>query len=470
MRVPEIEFFGLRFSANGVKPAPAEVEALQKMSPSKNAMEVRSLLGMAQYSAQFIPRFAEITAPLRMLTHKNIKWKWTREEQKSFEVLQNALSHESVLGYYEVGSETKLKVDAGPNGLGLIILQKKEGNEWKPIECASRSLTETEKRYLQLEKEALAIRSACERCCVYLIGSNFIVETDHKPLVPLFNNPNSRPPLRIERWLLYLQQFQFTLRYCPGSENAADYLSRHAIPVASDQEKDSKRIVHQIIVNTIPKSITLEEMQEATAIDLELCKLAQYIQEGKARECKQDPLTSQFNGVFSELSFIDGLILRGSRIVVPQELRRRLLDICHEGHLGVVKSKQLLRSKVWFPGIDKSVEDMILNCLPCQACTRKTVREPLHMSSLPKGPWVEVSADTCGPFPTREYVLVVLDAYSRYPEIEIVKTINTATFALERIFATLTAYRKRSKPITAHRSKVKSLQNFRKKKDFLIEE
>ncbi len=440
-RVPEIEFYGLQFSANGVKPAPAKVEALQKMSPPKNATEVRSLLGMAQYSAQFIPRFAEITAPLRMLTHKNMKWKWTREEQKSFEALQSALSDESVLGYYEVGSETKLKVDAGPNGLGLILLQKKERNEWKPIECSSRSLTETEKRYSQLEKEALAIRWACERCYVYLIGSNFIVETDHKPLVPLFNNPNSRPPLRIERWLLYLQQFQFTLRYCPGSENAADYLSRHAIPVASDQEKDSKRrndIVHQIIVNTIPKSITLEEMQEATAIDLELGKLAQYIQEGKARECKQDPLTSQFNGVFSELSFIDGLILRGSRIVVPQQLRRRVLDICHEGHLGVVKSKQLLRSKVWFPGIDKSIEDMISNCLPCQACTRKTVREPLQTSSLPKGPWVEVSADICGPFPTGEYVLVALDAYSRYPEIEIVKTINTATitFALERIFAT----------------------------------
>ena len=191
-------------------------------------------------------------------------------------------------------------------------------------------------------------------------------------------------------------------------------------------------------MNTIPKSITLEEMQEATAIDLELGKLAQYIQEGKARECKQDPLTSQFNGVFSELSFIDGLILRGSKIVVPQQLRRRVLDICHEGHLGAVKSKQLLRSKVWFPGIDKSIEDMISNCLPCQACTRKTVREPLQMSSLPKGPWVEVSADICGPFPTGEYVLVVLDAYSRYPEIEIVKKINTATitFALERIFAT----------------------------------
>ena len=124
--MPEIQFYGLVFSAEGVKPAPARVEALKTMSPPKNAAEVRSLLGMAQYSAQFIPRFSEITAPLRMLTHKDYKWKWLSEEQQSFEALRSASSCESVLGYYEVDRETKLKVDAGLNGLGLVLLQKKK--------------------------------------------------------------------------------------------------------------------------------------------------------------------------------------------------------------------------------------------------------------------------------------------------------------------------------------------------------
>ena len=108
----------------------------------------------------------------------------------------NALSSDAVIGYYEIGRETKLKVDAGPNGLGVILLQKKEENRWQRVECASRSLTE--KWYLQLEKEALAVRWAYERCYMYLIGSTFVVETDHKALLPLFNNPNSFLPLRIE--------------------------------------------------------------------------------------------------------------------------------------------------------------------------------------------------------------------------------------------------------------------------------
>ena len=122
----------------------------------------------------------------RFLTHKNADWKWTSHEQDSFEVLQNALSSDAVIGYYEIGRETKLKVDAGPNGLGLILLQKKEENRWQPVECARRSQTETAKRYSQLEREALAVRWACERCYMYLIGSTFVVETDHKPLLPLF--------------------------------------------------------------------------------------------------------------------------------------------------------------------------------------------------------------------------------------------------------------------------------------------
>ena len=85
-------------------------------------------------------------------------------------------------------------------------MQKKPQGR-KAVECASRSLTEVEKRYPQIDREALAIRWACERCYKYLIGSSFIIETDHQPLLPLFNNPHSRPPMRIERWLLYQQQF-----------------------------------------------------------------------------------------------------------------------------------------------------------------------------------------------------------------------------------------------------------------------
>ena len=156
-RLPQIEFFSFVFSKDGMKPSLSKVEALKQMNPPKNVSEVRSLLGMAQYSARFIPNFAEMTTPLRKLTNQGVKWSWSSTEQAAFDKLKDTLSSDTVLGYYEAGLETKLLVDAGPNGLGLILLQRKpEG--WKAVECASRSLTEVEKRYPQIDREALAIR------------------------------------------------------------------------------------------------------------------------------------------------------------------------------------------------------------------------------------------------------------------------------------------------------------------------
>lgn len=249
-------------------------------------------------------------------------------------------------------------MNTGPNGLRLIPVQKKPQG-WKAIDCASRSLTETEQRYSQIDRETLAIRWACERCYMYLIGSSFIIVTDHQPPLPLFNNPRSRSPMRIERWLLYLQQFDYELMYCPGNKNAADYLSRHTLPLTDSDTTTSEarsQVVHHIIENTVPKAITLTQVQDATEKDSDFCQLIPLIQAGNHRACKADLELAKYAQVFQELSYMEGIILRGHKLLVPKSLQQQVIDICHEGHHGIVKTKQLLRSKVWFPGIDKSVE------------------------------------------------------------------------------------------------------------------
>ena len=335
---------------------------------------------MAQYSSQFIPNYSELVTPLRMLTHKDTKWKWGREEQKAFEELRNALSEEATLGYYETGLPTKLAVDAGPHGLGLILFQRKLDN-WRPVTCASKSLTPTEQRYSQLEREALAIRWGCERCYVYLIGSKFIIETDHQPLLGMFK-PRSRPPLRIERWLLYLQQFDYELRYRPGKDNPADYLSRHTLQETRKDQKVCKareEFISSIIQDTVPKAMTVEQIKKETARDQELQKLATCVLKGNFRACKRDSNLQPYARVFTELSAINGLIMRGNQIVMPKRLRGHTIKLCHEGHLGIVKTKQLLRSKVWFPGIDREVEAEIAGCIPCQGLEKRTIYFPCEL-------------------------------------------------------------------------------------------
>ncbi|CAB4008235.1 Hypothetical predicted protein [Paramuricea clavata] len=92
-------------------------------------------------------------------------------------------------------------------------------------------------------------------------------------------------------------------------------------------------------------------------------------------------------------------LLRGTRIVIPQCLQRQVINLAHERHQGIIKTKKLLREKVWFPDIDKLVGECIANCIPCQASTQIKMCEPLLMTNLPEGPWQNISVDFCGQLP-----------------------------------------------------------------------
>ena len=132
------------------------------------------------------------------------------------------------------------------------------------------------------------------------------------------------------------------------------------------------------------------------------------------------------------------IILQRNRVVLPTSLRQRAISIAHEGHQGLVKTKKLLREKVWFPGIDKEVMVMIDQCVMCQASGPENHPKPLQMSPLPPEPWHTVNVDFGGPFPTGECIFVVIDAYSHFPEVEIMHsmTAQSTILKMELIFAT----------------------------------
>ena len=126
--------------------------------------------------------------------------------------------------------------------------------------------------------------------------------------------------------------------------------------------------------------------------------------------------TSMFNKVFDELSVSDDdIVMRGSRLLIPESMQTRILELAHDGHQGLTKTKQLLRSKVWFVGIDKKAEEMIDRCESCQVNSKTVNYEKVVMSEMPGRPWEKVSMDFYGPFQNCVYLLVVTDDYSRYP-------------------------------------------------------
>ena len=142
--------------------------------------------------------------------------------------------------------------------------------------------------------------------------------------------------------------------------------------------------------------------------------------------------------IWYELWTRDGILYRGHRIVIPINLQDKVINICHEGHQGIVKSKKLLRSYCWFPGIDQKVEQLIKSCRICQSIQCNNNKEPVIMSELPSGPWQKCSMDYQGPYPNGENIFVVTDYYSRWPEVRFTRTPPTAKITikfLKEIFA-----------------------------------
>ncbi|XP_014667395.1 PREDICTED: uncharacterized protein K02A2.6-like [Priapulus caudatus] len=340
------------------------------------------------------------------------------------------------MGYFDPTKQSEVLVDASPVGVAAVLTQK-SGDEISVISYASRALSSVEQRYSQTEREALAVVFGCEKFHLYLYGSHFIILTDHRPLLGIFNNPRSTPPARIERWVLRLQQYDMMLQYRPGKDNPADFTSRHPGNSASCSRAEiiGEEYINFLAQASTPIALTLDGIRAATAGDKEMQDVIKAI-----RSDRWSPEISQYQKVRGELSVTadQSLVLRGRRIVLPQSLRQRAIELSHEGHQGLVKSKQLLRAKVWFPNVDKLMADQIEKCIACQSnITTPQTTVPLQMTDLPDYPWQSVSVDFYGELPSGEHLMVLIDDFSRYPVVEIIHSLTATTVipVLDRVFS-----------------------------------
>ena len=207
-----------------------------------------------------------------------------------------------------------------------------------------------ERRYSQTEKEALGPVWACECFHVYLYGIQFELLTDHKPLEAIYSS-TSKPSARIEQWVLRLQPYHFMVKHVPGSENIADMLSNLAQADGEVIRNVAEDYIRFVAEQTSPSAIPIQEVERESAQDMELSQLRECIRSGDWSSCP-----AAYRYLRYELAVLGKLVLRGTRIVVPQKLREQILGLAYEGHQGVVNTKQRLRSKVWWPGVDKAVE------------------------------------------------------------------------------------------------------------------
>ena len=216
---------------DGIWPDLAKVTALTEMPACKDVHNVRRFLGLVNQLGRFLPNLASLSQPLRDLLVKRNSWCWTESHQTAFDRIKAELSSQPVLALYSPNYETVVSADASSYFLGAVLTQRQPVTSlFRPVVYLSRSLTDTERRYSQIEKEALATTWACEPLSNYLIGLPFTVETDHKPLVPLLGTKalDELPP-RALRLRLRLMRYQFNIII--NKHGSASYIVREVLSV-----------------------------------------------------------------------------------------------------------------------------------------------------------------------------------------------------------------------------------------------
>lgn len=182
-------------------------------------------------------------------------------------MLKKCITCPPVLKYFDVSKPVTITCDASQYGLGAACLQNSE-----PISYASRTLTETERRYAQIEKELLAVVFACQKFYDYIYGKPVLVETDHQPLVSILNKPLHTAPARLQRMILKLHKFNLTLTYKRGKQlYLADTLSRAPRTVTTEDLKDEDEF--EVMTVQLISVNRLQELKEHTEKDSSLQSL-----------------------------------------------------------------------------------------------------------------------------------------------------------------------------------------------------
>lgn len=425
----QIKFLGHVIDEKGIRVDPDRVKAILKLGTPRNISELRSFLGTVNYLSRFTPQLADSSRALNDLLCKGNEFLWGHLQEEAFQKIKRMLAEAPILAWYDPRRPTVISADASSFGIGAVLKQQHKDGNFRPVAYASKSFTKSQQNWAQIEKEGYAITWACERFRDFVMGIPVHLETDHKPLVPLFTSkPLDELTPKMQRMRMRLMQFNFTIDYVPGKTlGAADILSRHPAEPEGPADIIDEEIHMFVNVMMTGLPVTDERLAEILRAQQEdpICgAIMEYNENGWPRreQLHQDLLP--FWPHRDVLMLEDGLLLKGTRIVIPKPLRSFIMDQIHKGHLGVVKCRARARDSVWWPGISKDVETRVQQCPECIQ-ERTNGHEPLLPSEFPQRPWQKVAMDFFKS--ANKWYLVVTDYYSRYPEIVTMQNLQEET-------------------------------------------
>nr|CDJ82258.1 RNA-directed DNA polymerase (reverse transcriptase) and Integrase domain containing protein [Haemonchus contortus] len=392
----EIRYLGFIIDAEGRRPDPTKIEAIQRMP---------------------IPK----------------------------DVSQKTLKSDLLLAHYDPTLPSIVAADASNYGIGAVLSQRFPDGREKAVYHASRALTPAQKKYSQIEKEALAILFAVQKFHRFIHGRHFTLRTDHKPLIAIFGTRKGVPVYtanRLQRWATMLLNYNFSIQYVKTSEfGQADALSR-LIGLHSPEPED--RVIASVDADLCAEvmgscrelPVSFGSVQAATTADHTLTQVIGYIRSGKWPKVNRESSFWPYYNRRESLSTIGSCLLTSNRLVIPKSLQRRVLQVLHKAHPGQTRMKMLARSYVYWPSMEEDIEKLVRNCTTCAQQAKNPVKTELQSWPKPLTPWTRVHADFAGPLDGNFY-LVIVDAFSKWPEIIQMNSITTSATikAFSKVFA-----------------------------------
>ena len=455
-RCTQLPFFGQLCNRVGQHPDPEKVQAIKKFPTPVNKEQLHSFIGIATYLSKFVARIAEVLKPLRELTSHKTEFAWYPNHEDAFQKAKDLITNDCLLHYYAPYRRLYLEVDASKVGLGATLLQStksstqevncpilKDGipsqDTLRPVAYASKALTETEMRYANNERELLAVLHGLEKFKYYTCARKTEVITDHKSLEEISVKNIVDAPPRLQRLLLRTHQFDHTITYRKGkSMLLSDALSRDPshTPEGATEISGMDIQVHDIeAVSGIPLN-NLKHIRSYTASDMLLAEVARYVLHGWPESC--EGLAIDLKPYFSlrnNIATYNGILMYGTRTIIPQNLKQCALKTLHKAHQGISKMSNLAREQMYWPCQDEDIKKFVAACAACSSTAASQRKEPLTPFETPHLPWEMLGADVMY-IQTQKY-LVVIDYHSRYPAVtELTKLSASALInAFERIFA-----------------------------------
>lgn len=492
----EITVLGHRCTIDGRLPDLARVEKIKNWAPCQDLSDVRAFLGTIGVCRLFIRNFAQKAHHLVKLTRKDVPWEFGQEQLDAMQDLKDALLSSPALRPIDYTSEAPviLSVDTSNIAIGLILSQcNPDDTKLRYVaRFGSITLNDRESRYSQPKLELYGLYRALRALKMYLLGvRNLIVEVDAKYIKGMLANPDIAPSASINRWILGILMFHFTLVHVPGTHHGPDGLSRRkAQPDDDDDSEDDfedwvdqvNGFIHFIVplpsqIDSLSTSPPIscyitdpiqDESQDpedapqlpdqgtptpysviprsdsAVQSDKKLIVVQRWLETLERPPSMSDSYYKTFMRYCTEFFVKEGRLWRKSnkghhKVVVPPERRLFLLASAHNdvGHHGFYATNALLVERYWWPSMAHDISWFVMTCHVCQLRKTQQISIP-PVVALPAPLFAKVYMDTMHLTPSGGYKYIVQARCSltHWPEWEMLRkeTAKTvATFILRNI-------------------------------------